>query len=86
MKKQKIIAALLSLCILTGIPHPVSAASGSSFDDPQIAVTAAYSIPAETKKQSAKAITIQWDSDSDALVKYYYIMRRNIRNSIGKGA
>lgn len=86
MKKQKIIAVLLSLCILTGIPHPVSAASGSSFDDPQIAVTAAYSIPAETKKQSAKAITIQWDSDSDALVKYYYIMRRNTRNSIGKGA
>lgn len=81
MKKQKIIASLLTLCILTGIPHPASAASQPPSDHPQTAVTAAYSIPAETEKQSARAIAIHWDSASDALVKSYYVMRRNI----GKG-
>ncbi len=39
----------------------------------------------ETAKKSSKSIQISWDSPDDRFVAEYYVMRRNVKNSIGKG-
>ncbi len=49
--------------------------------EPQVIIPAA-----STSKQSSTAIRITWDAAKDASVKYYYVMRRSTKNSIGKGA
>lgn len=39
----------------------------------------------ETAKKSSKSIQISWDSPDDYVVSEYYLMRRSVKNSIGKG-
>ncbi len=87
MKKKKIIGTLLTLCLLAGIPHTVSASSDTTDTVlPQEISAPVYSIAPETTKLSDQAIAIKWDCENDAFVKDYYIMRRATKNSVGRGA
>ena len=83
--KKKIISSLLTFCILAGIPNTVSAASEPVETSNPVSDTPIYDITPVTSKQSSQAIRITWDSSRDASIKYYYVMRRNTKNSIGKG-
>ncbi len=87
MKKKKIIATLLTLCLLAGIPHTVSASSNAADTVlPQEISAPVYSIAPETTKLSDQAIAVKWNCEDDAFVKDYYVMRRSTKNSVGKGA
>ena len=72
MKKKKIIGTLLTLCLLAGIPHTVSASSDTTDTVlPQEISAPVYSIAPETTKLSDQAIAIKWDCENDAFVKDY---------------
>lgn len=80
--KKKIIGSLLALCMLAGMTaYPISAAT-----DLDAVPAPVYGITPATSKQSAQSIQITWDSSKDASVKYYYVMRRGTKNSIGHGS
>lgn len=81
MKKKTLIASILTLCILAGTPNNISAAS-----DPSKTPELAYEITPATSKYSSQAIQITWEDSNDASVKYYYVMRRGTKNSIGRGS
>lgn len=83
--KKKIISSFLALCILAGIPNHVSAASDPDQTTDPVSNAPVYDISPATGKQSATSIRITWDASKDASIKYYYVMRRSTKNSIGKG-
>jgi len=84
--KKKMIRVLLALCMLAYTPNTVSAATDTvETDAPDEAASPVYDIVPVTSKQSAQSIQITWDDSKDGSVKYYYVMRRNAKNSIGKG-
>lgn len=78
--KKKMISALLSLCMMAGISLHASAAA----DLPE-AESPVFEITPTTSKASSRSIKIFWNSDYDAEVKYYYIMKRSTKNSKGTG-
>ena len=69
-------------CIWTSFPTKGSALPAEpvpvqeSFD---------YPITAQTNKQSSQSIRITWDSSKDALVKYYYVLRRGVFSILPDG-
>lgn len=79
--KKKITAAILALCLLAGMPAGTSAAS-----NPKETPGPVHNIVPTASKQSSRSIRISWDSMADASVKYYYLMKRATKNSIGIGA
>lgn len=102
MKKRTIVSSLLALSILAASPQRTPAAVQKAQEvqdqtagqetiqdlpDTQETIEPQVVIPAaSTSKQSSTAIRITWDAAEDASVKYYYVMRRSTKNSIGKGA
>lgn len=84
--QKKLITSVLTLCMLTGSPGSLNAASALPAEPVPVQESFDYPITAQTNKQSSQSIRITWDSSKDALVKYYYVLRRNMKNSIGNGA
>ena len=77
MIKQKIIISMFVLCMVTSLLHSINATSES--------IEPVYVTDLTTSKVSSKSIKLSWDSSQDAYVKFYYIMRRNTKDSKGTG-
>lgn len=84
--KKKIISAVLSLCMIAGISYHASAAAvppeAESLPETKSPV---LELTPSTGKASPSSIKISWNSDHDADVKYYYVMKRAAKNSTGTG-
>ena len=69
--------------------QPVSAEEpeGTDISETETTETPVYipDLTIETAKKSSKSIQISWVSPDDYFVSKYYLMRRSVKNSIGKG-
>lgn len=84
--KKKILAAILTLCALASMPKTPANAAGVADAMPTEKIPAAIpAITPDASKHSSKSIQISWDASLDASVKYYYVMKRDAKNSIGRG-
>ena len=89
--KKSWICGLLTFCMLSVTPDTAAlavalpeapASSAAQATDTSVSMP---DIILTTAKKSSRAIQISWDSPNDQFVAEYYVMRRNTKNSIGKG-
>lgn len=78
--KQKIIATVLAVCFLANMACTTVSATDKTVSPTIPAITPS------TCKASSKSIKISWSCSKDAVVKYYYVMRRSTKNSKGTGS
>lgn len=93
--KQKITGMILTLCILMALLYfkrfapqdqGMAYAAAVPSDTPETnAAVPVYITAPVTSKASSRSIMVSWGASKDALVEYYYVMRRGTKNNAGSG-